>query len=66
MVLVELAPLAKGLAAGGLCWLVVFFAAKLKGGKVGVAEDAWKVVVLSAAEDELENGDFAANLTLPA
>ena len=65
MVLVELAPLAKGLAAGELYWLVVFFAAKLKGGKVGAAEGAWKVV-LSAVEDELENGDLAANLTLPA
>ena len=65
MVLLELAPLAKGLAAGGLCWLVVFFAAKLKGGKDGAAEGAWKVV-LSAVEVELENGDLAANLTLPA
>ena len=32
---------------------------------MGAAEGAWKVV-LSAVEDELENGDLAANLTLPA
>ena len=63
--LAELAPLANGLVAGGLCWLVVLFAVKLKGGKEGAAEGAWKVV-LSAVEDELENGDFAANLILPA